>query len=77
MGGRYFTLEFTNVSHEACSLFGYPQISAYAASQLAARQPGQLSQPDPSDSLASGASQDSLVRPQRVRLKPGRPRKRC
>jgi len=33
-GGTYFTLEFTNVSHQTCSLYGYPQVSAYAASEV-------------------------------------------
>ena len=27
--GTYYTLEFTNVSDRACSLFGYPEVSAY------------------------------------------------
>src|SRR6516225_2602188 len=27
--GTYYTLEFTNVSHRACSLFGYPEVSVY------------------------------------------------
>ena len=25
----YYTLEFTNVSNRTCSLFGYPEVSAY------------------------------------------------
>ncbi len=25
----YYALEFTNVSHQVCSLFGYPEVSAY------------------------------------------------
>jgi hypothetical protein len=32
-GATLYTLEFTNVSHRACRLYGYPQVSAYAASQ--------------------------------------------
>jgi hypothetical protein len=66
-GGRYYTLEFTNVSDQVCSLFGFPQVSAYAASQLSASQ----GRPSPAESLASGAIEDSMVRPQRVRLEPG------
>ena len=27
--GTYYTLEFTNVSDRACSLYGYPEVSAY------------------------------------------------
>src|SRR5712691_3224287 len=30
----YYTLEFTNVSHRACSLYGYPEVSAYADSRI-------------------------------------------
>lgn len=37
-GGTYFTLEFTNVSHRTCSLYGYPQVSAYAASEVTGGQ---------------------------------------
>jgi len=33
-GNAFYTLEFTNVSHRACRLYGYPEVSAYVASQL-------------------------------------------
>ena len=38
--GTYYTLEFTNVSHRACRLYGYPQVSAYTDSQAAGGQIG-------------------------------------
>jgi hypothetical protein len=33
-GNAFYTLEFTNVSHRACRLYGYPEVSAYADSQI-------------------------------------------
>ena len=35
----YYTLEFTNVSNRTCSLFGYPEVSAYQDSPAPARRP--------------------------------------
>jgi len=32
--GITYTLEFTNVSSRACSLFGYPEVTAYAGTQV-------------------------------------------
>jgi hypothetical protein len=32
-GTTLYALEFTNLSHRACSLYGYPEVSAYVASQ--------------------------------------------
>ena len=32
----YYTLEFTNVSNRTCSLFGYPEVSAFRDSPAAA-----------------------------------------
>jgi Protein of unknown function (DUF4232) len=55
----YYTLEFTNVSARACSLYGYPEVSAYTGSQLAGTQ------------IGSAASRDTSVRPQPVTLAPG------
>ena len=34
MEGATYTLEFTNVSSRACSLYGYPEVSAYAGTQI-------------------------------------------
>jgi hypothetical protein len=57
--GTYYTLEFTNVSARACSLYGYPDVSAYAGSQLAGTQ------------IGSAAIRDTAIRPQPVVLAPG------
>ncbi len=58
--GAYYTLEFTNVSHRTCSLDGYPEVSAYAASQATA-----------SAAIGDTAIRDTAVRPQPVTLQPG------
>jgi hypothetical protein len=55
----YYTLEFTNVSHRACSLYGYPEVSAYADSQATGGQ------------IGSAAIRDTSVRPKPVLLTPG------
>ena len=34
MVGTTYTLEFTNVSSRPCSLYGYPEVSAYAGAQI-------------------------------------------
>jgi hypothetical protein len=57
--GAYYTLEFTNISARACSLYGYPEVSAYAGSQLAGTQ------------IGSAAIRDTSIRPQPVVLAPG------
>jgi hypothetical protein len=59
----YYTLEFTNVSNRTCSLFGYPEVSAYRDSPAAG---------GPSGSPVSGtAIRDTSVRPKPVMLEPG------
>ena len=58
-GGTYYTLEFTNVSARACSLYGYPDVSAYAGGQAGGTQ------------IGSAAAHDTSVRPQPVTLAPG------
>jgi hypothetical protein len=55
----YYTLEFTNVSARTCSLYGYPEVSAYAGSQVAGTQ------------IGSPATNDTVIRPQPVTLPPG------
>jgi hypothetical protein len=57
--GTYYTLEFTNVSDRACSLFGYPEVSAYRDTPKA-RSP-----------IGSAAVRDTSVRPKPVMLAPG------
>jgi hypothetical protein len=61
--GTYYTLEFTNVSDRSCRLYGYPEVSAYADTQVArGRAPVQV---------GSAAVRDTSVRPQSVMLAPG------
>jgi hypothetical protein len=57
--GTYYTLEFTNVSDRACSLFGYPEVSAYQDS------------PEARGPIGSAAARDTSVRPKPVTLAPG------
>jgi len=59
LGGTYYTLEFTNVSARACSLYGYPEVSAYASAGAGGTQ------------IGSAAAHDPLVRPRPVTLAPG------
>jgi Protein of unknown function (DUF4232) len=59
VGGITYTLEFTNVSAQACSLYGYPEVSAYAGTPAAGTQ------------IGSAAVRDTSVRPQTVTLEPG------
>ena len=58
-GGTYYTLEFTNISARTCSLYGYPEVSAYAGDQAGGTQ------------IGSAAAHDTSVRPQPVMLAPG------
>src|SRR5215467_10158249 len=46
--GTYYTLEFTNVSDRACSLFGYPEVSAYRDTPKARGPIGSAAARDPS-----------------------------
>jgi len=57
--GIYYTLEFTNVSDRTCSLYGYPEVSAYGDSAAANRP------------IGGAAIRDTSVRPQPVTLTPG------
>jgi len=57
--GTYYTREFTNVSHRACRLFGYPEVAAYRASQVTGGQ------------IGSAAARDTTIRPKPVMLAPG------
>jgi uncharacterized protein DUF4232 len=58
-GGTYYTLEFTNVSARVCSLYGYPDVSAFAGDQAGGTQ------------IGSAATHDPSVRPRPVLLEPG------
>jgi hypothetical protein len=59
----YYTLEFTNVSDRTCSLFGYPEVSAYQDSPVAG---GPVAGP-----IGGTAIRDTSVRPKPVMLEPG------
>lgn len=59
----YYTLEFTNVSNRTCSLFGYPEVSAYRDSPVAGGSIG--------GRIGGTAIRDTSVRPKPVMLEPG------
>jgi hypothetical protein len=59
----YYTLEFTNVSDRACSLYGYPEVSAYRGSPVAG---GAIGGP-----IGGSAIRDTSVRPRPDMLEPG------
>src|SRR6478609_12167136 len=59
----YYVLEFTNVSNRACSLFGYPEVSAYQDSPVAR---GPVAGP-----TGGTAIRDASVRPKPVMREPG------
>jgi hypothetical protein len=54
-----YALEFTNVSSRACSLYGYPEVSAYRYSAVAGGP------------IGGAAIRDTSVRPKPVMLEPG------
>lgn len=61
-GGTYYTLEFTNVSHRACSLYGYPEVAAYAVSQIGGAAVRDTSIRPQSVTLQPGATAHSVLR---------------
>src|SRR5436309_631367 len=63
-GGTFYTLEFTNISRQACRLYGYPEVSAYQDRPVAGENEagGQIGGP---------AVRDTSVRPRPVMLEPG------
>ena len=66
-GGTYYTLEFTNVSHRPCSLYGYPEVSAYRDVRVTRGRTGSQA----GGQIGSAAIRDTSVRPQQVMLAPG------
>ena len=62
-GKTFYTLEFTNVSDRTCSLYGYPEVSAYRDSPVAG---GLVGGP-----ISGSAIRDTSVRPKPVMLQPG------
>ena len=61
----YYALEFTNLSHRSCSLYGYPEVSAYADGRATGGQDG------PDGQIGVTAIRDTSVRPKPVMLEPG------
>jgi Protein of unknown function (DUF4232) len=60
----YYTLEFTNVSDRACSLYGYPEVSAYQGGLVTG---GRIA----GSQIGSPAIRDTSVQPRPVMLAPG------
>lgn len=63
-GNANYTLEFTNISHHACSLYGYPQVSAYTVSQMTGERATGAQ-------IGSAAIRDTSVPARPVMLAPG------
>jgi hypothetical protein len=63
-GGTYYTLEFTNVSQQACRLYGYPEVSAYQDSPVAGEN-------EAGGPIGGPAIHDTSVHPTPVTLQPG------
>ena len=63
--GMSYTLEFTNVSHQACRLYGYPEVSAYQDGPMAGQNEAAGGQ------IGGPAVRDLSVRPKPVMLAPG------
>ena len=60
--GTSYTLEFTNISSRACSLYGYPEVSAFAGTEIgsaAVNDPSVRAQPV---ILEPGATAHSVLR---------------
>jgi hypothetical protein len=72
--GTYYTLEFTNVSHRTCRLYGYPEVSAYATGELTGSLGADTQETDAqgaASQIGGAAIPDTSVRPQPVTLPPG------
>jgi uncharacterized protein DUF4232 len=61
-GATLYTLEFTNVSHRACRLDGYPEVSAYVASQASSAAIRDTSVRPQPVTLEPGATAHSVLR---------------
>ena len=59
--GASYTLEFTNVSSRACSLYGYPEVSAYAGVQVGSAAADDTSVRPQPVILAPGATAHSVL----------------
>jgi hypothetical protein len=60
--GTTYTLEFTNVSSRACSLYGYPQVTAYAGAQIGSAAADDTSVRPQPVMLEPGATAHSVLR---------------
>ena len=60
-GDAFYTLEFTNVSHRACRLYGYPEVSAYVDSQIGSAAIRDTSVRPQPVTLEPGATAHSLL----------------
>ena len=61
-GGHHYTLEFTNVSSRACSLYGYPEVTAYAGAQIGSAAVDDTSVRPQPVMLEPGATAHSVLR---------------
>jgi uncharacterized protein DUF4232 len=61
-GTTLYTLEFTNVSDRACRLYGYPEVSAYVASQTGSAAIRDTSVRPRPVTLEPGATAHSVLR---------------
>jgi uncharacterized protein DUF4232 len=61
-GGTTYTLEFTNVSSRACSLYGYPEVTAYAGAQVGSAAVDDTSVRPQPVMLEPGATAHSVLR---------------
>jgi hypothetical protein len=60
--GTTYTLEFTNVSSRACSLYGYPEVTAYAGAQIGSAAVDDTSVRPQPVMLEPGATAHSVLR---------------
>jgi len=60
-GSTYYPLEFSNVSHHACHLFGFPGVSAYDGHQLGSPAARDRSRPARTVTLAPGATAHTVL----------------
>ena len=60
--GTTYTLEFTNVSSRVCSLYGYPQVTAYANAQIGSAAVDDTSVRAQPVTLEPGATAHSILR---------------
>ena len=60
-GNAFYTLEFTNVSHRTCRLYGYPEVSAYVDSQIGSAAIRDTSVRPQPVTLEPGATAHSLL----------------